>query len=49
MSQKQDKALRRAARKKIEAFNSDRFVELIIALPFWTRFRFCMGIMLRKK
>jgi len=49
MSEKQNKRFRKIARHKIDAFNSDRFVELMMALPFWTRLRFCLGIMLRKK
>jgi len=48
MSEKQAKMFRKAARKKIQEFSPDNFIQVLTALPLFTRLKFCIGVMLRK-
>ena len=48
MSDKKAKALRKAARKNIQEFSPENFIQVLVALPFFTRLKFCIGVMLRK-
>jgi hypothetical protein len=48
MSEKKAKMLRKIARKKIADFTPENFIQVLVALPFFTRLKFCIGVMLRK-
>jgi hypothetical protein len=48
MSDREAKRLRKIARKKIRDFNPKNFIQVLTAMPFFMRLKFCIGVMLRR-